>query len=86
MLSVIIKTHAEEKNTTHKGETTWMTSVTSVPFGSTIQVVMERVNQMRTPKTHIGRVYNQYGQEIPRGIWDKVIIKENLELFTDTPN
>lgn len=69
MLSITLKSHQRDQTC-------------SVPFGASIQTVVNNYNQTRLPSSQISKLYNPYGQEIPAAAWT-VQIKENMTFCID---
>ena len=76
MLSVTLKTHQSNNKQ--------YININSIPFGSSIQTILDNYNQNRLPNTQILKLYNSCGQEIPQKLW-KIQIKENISFFIDQP-
>lgn len=57
-------------------------TVSGVDYSSTLQTVMDNLNQSRNSESQINKLYNQYGQEIPNRLW-KIQIKENMTFYID---
>ena len=83
MLSVTLKTH--KKIFPNSGFNKQSMDLSSIKYGSTIQSVMDNLNQFRGPDTQILKLFNQFGQEIPNQLW-KMPIKENMIFYIDQPN
>lgn len=58
--------------------------IPSVTFGTTLESVIVGFNQNMGAKYQCDHLYNLWGQEIPRPIWSKIQIKENMIFYIDT--
>lgn len=54
----------------------------SSSYGSTIESIIDKINQSRSTEIQICKLYNPLGQEIPKALW-KIQIKENMTLHLD---
>lgn len=79
-VQVTLKTHKQSS-----GFINQCLVIPQVKYGTTIQSMINSINQFRGPNDQINHLYNQYGQELKQNLW-KIQIKEKLTLYIDIYN
>lgn len=80
MLSVTLVTHREVFPNSCFNQPTL--NISGICYGSTLQSIIDNVNQSRNSNEKIDKLYNKYEQEIPTHLW-KIQIKENMSFYID---
>jgi hypothetical protein len=83
MLSVTLKTHGDVFP--HSGFNQQILQIPNIVYGSTINTMINNLNQYRGPDSQIAHLYNPIGQEIQQQFWN-IQIKENMTFYVDRPN
>jgi len=83
MLSVTLITHKKVFPNTCFNNPSF--NIAGIFYGSSIQTIMDNLNQSRGVGNKIDKLYNEYGQEIPIYLW-KIQLKENMTFYIDQPN
>lgn len=84
MISIVLKAHKNSNVTEYPGFSDGSLSIPSIQYGTTIQTVINNLNEYRSPKTQIKRLYNQYGKEIYNTLWS-IPIQENMTFYVNQP-
>ena len=71
MIAITLKSHRDSE-----------TKTTSVTYGSTIQAIIDQINQFRQSNARYLKLYNPFGREIPEKLW-KTQIHENTTFYVD---